>query len=161
MNDKNFVSAVASGSLLTFAAFLGAFATIPAPTYGESMDQVVAAASDSDMNSPADNDTNNSNDTSNSGGMTRDNPSGHAPTADQAGNSISDRDIMSKIRKSVMADNSLSTSAHNVKIIARNGKVTLKGSVASDDEKQTIESKASEVVGDGMVVNKLTVKNAD
>jgi osmotically-inducible protein OsmY len=80
------------------------------------------------------------------------------PTADQAKNTTSDRDLMQKIRQSIMADNSLSTYAHNVKIISRNGKVTLKGPVRTDAEKQTIEAKAVEVAGTGNVTNDLTVK---
>ena len=44
------------------------------------------------------------------------------PTADQAKNNVSDRDITQKIRKSVMDDKSLSTYAHNVKIISKTGK---------------------------------------
>ena len=38
---------------------------------------------------------------------------------------------MQKIRKSIMADRSLSSYAHNVKIIAQDGEVTLKGPVRS------------------------------
>jgi hyperosmotically inducible protein len=82
------------------------------------------------------------------------------PTADQAKNGTSDRDIMQKIRKSLMDDKSLSTYAHNVKVIAQNGKVTLKGPVRSDAEKQTVEQKAVEVAGSGNVVNEITVKPA-
>ena len=80
------------------------------------------------------------------------------PTADQAKNNASDRDTMQKIRKSLMDDKSLSTYAHNVKVIAQGGKVTLKGPVRSDDEKRTVEQKAAEVAGSGNVVNELTVK---
>lgn len=42
---------------------------------------------------------------------------------------------MREIRRVVMNDKSLSTYAHNVKIIAPNGKVTLKGTVHTEDEK--------------------------
>lgn len=80
------------------------------------------------------------------------------PTADQATNKTLDRDQMQKIRQAIMADKSLSTYAHNVKVISKNGKVTLKGVVHSDDEKRAIESKATEVAGSGNVVNDLTVK---
>jgi osmotically-inducible protein OsmY len=65
---------------------------------------------------------------------------------------------MQKIRKAVMDDKSLSTSAHNVKIISQNGKVTLKGPVNSEDEKRVIEKAASEIAGAGNVDNKITVK---
>jgi len=81
-----------------------------------------------------------------------------APTADQAKDNTSDRDVMQKIRKSIMDDKTLSTYAHNVKAIAQNGKVTLKGPVRSAEEKQTIETKATEVAGAGNVTNQLTIK---
>ena len=80
------------------------------------------------------------------------------PTADQAKNNTPDRDTMQKIRKSIMDDKALSTYAHNVKIIAQNGKVTLKGPVRSEEEKKTIEEKATEVAGSGNVTNEMTVK---
>jgi len=80
------------------------------------------------------------------------------PTADQAKNNLSDRDIMQKIRKSVIADKSLSTYGHNVKIISEHGKVTLKGPVHTDEESKNIEAKAVEVAGSGNVNNMLAVK---
>jgi len=81
-------------------------------------------------------------------------------TADQGKNNSSDRTLMQKIRQAVMADKSLSTYAHNVKIIAQNGKVTLKGPVNSEAEKQSIEQKATDVAGAGNVTNEITVKAA-
>lgn len=81
------------------------------------------------------------------------------PTADQAKNNASDRETMKKIRRAVVADKSLSTYAHNVKIIAQNGKVTLKGPVRSHEEKKAVEQKATEVAGDGNVTNDITVKS--
>ena len=83
---------------------------------------------------------------------------GEQPTADQAKNNASDRDIMQGIRKAIVSDSSLSTYAHNIKVISKNGKVTLKGPVRSEAEKQTVESKAAEVAGAGNVTNELTVK---
>jgi osmotically-inducible protein OsmY len=44
-----------------------------------------------------------------------------------------------------------------VKVISRNGTVTLKGPVRSEDEKQAIEAKANEVAGKDRIVNDLTV----
>jgi hyperosmotically inducible periplasmic protein len=82
------------------------------------------------------------------------------PTADQGKNNVSDREIMQRIRKSVVADDSLSTYGHNVKIIAQNGKVTLKGPVRSEEEKRAIEQKAADVAGPGNVTNELTIKAA-
>jgi hyperosmotically inducible protein len=83
----------------------------------------------------------------------------HSDTADQQSENSSDRMITKKIRQSVIADKSLSTYAHNVKIITQNGFVTLKGPVSSEEEKQNIASKAAEVVGSAdKVDDRLTVK---
>src|ERR1700688_1543546 len=68
-------------------------------------------------------------------------------TADQQKMNASDQELTRKIRRSVMADKSLSTYAHNVKIIAQDGHVTLKGPVRSEDEKKTILSKATAEAG--------------
>jgi hyperosmotically inducible protein len=90
---------------------------------------------------------------------TRDREKG-AVTADQQKNDVSDREITQKIRQSLMRDKALSMYAHNVKVVARDGQVTLKGPVRSDAEKQTVEAKAIEVVGAGHVVNELSVAPA-
>lgn len=79
-------------------------------------------------------------------------------TADQQSDRKNDIAITQKIRKAVIADKSLSTYAHNVKIITRHGVVTLKGPVASEDEKQAVANKAESVVGSAdKVHNQLTV----
>jgi hyperosmotically inducible periplasmic protein len=80
------------------------------------------------------------------------------PTADQQKDNRSDRDITQQIRQSIMKDKSLSTYAHNVKIVTQDGEVTLKGPVRSEDEKQAIEAKAIEVAGDGKVTSELNIK---
>ena len=79
-------------------------------------------------------------------------------TADNQKENTQDRQITQKIRRSITADKTLSTYAHNVKIITQAGEVTLKGPVQSDNEKQTIASKAADVVGAEKVNNQLTVK---
>jgi len=70
-----------------------------------------------------------------------------ATTADQQSNEKTDREITQQIRKALINDKSLSTYAHNVKIVTQNGVVTLKGPVRSDEEKNAIEAKAAEVSG--------------
>ena len=80
------------------------------------------------------------------------------PTADQQKENQSDRDITQQIRQSIVNDKSLSTYAHNVKIITQNGVVTLKGPVRSEAEKQNIEAKAIAVAGDGKVTDNLDIK---
>jgi osmotically-inducible protein OsmY len=79
------------------------------------------------------------------------------PTADQQKENRSDRDIAQQIRQSVIKDKSLSTYAHNVKIISQNGMVTLKGPVRSDDEKRAIETKAADIAGQDKVTSELQV----
>jgi osmotically-inducible protein OsmY len=80
------------------------------------------------------------------------------PTADQGKNNTPDRELMSRIRKSVVDDKDLSSYGHNCKIIAQHGKVTLRGPVRSEEERRAIEQKAREVAGEGNVDNQLTVK---
>jgi osmotically-inducible protein OsmY len=69
------------------------------------------------------------------------------PTADQQKENRSDLDVAKQIRRALMNDKSLSTYAHNVKVVVQNGAVTLKGPVRSNDEKRTVEAKAAEVAG--------------
>ena len=84
-----------------------------------------------------------------------------AVTADQQKENAADRDLAQKIRQSVVGDKSLSTYAHNVKIVAQNGQVTLKGPVRSEAEKTSIAAKATEIAGADKVTNEITVAPAD
>ena len=80
-----------------------------------------------------------------------------AATADQQKENSSDRDLTQKIRRALMDDKTLSTYAHNVKVIAQDGQVTLKGPVRTEDEKKAVEAKATEVAGAGHVTNQITI----
>jgi hyperosmotically inducible protein len=82
------------------------------------------------------------------------------PTADQQKMNPADRAITQKIRKAIHEDTTLSTYAHNVKIITQDGKVTLRGPVRSEDEKSNIEAKAVAVAGQGNVSNQLEIAPA-
>lgn len=83
----------------------------------------------------------------------------HAVTADsQSHATTSDRAITHNVRKAIMADKSLSSYAHNVKVITVNGAVTLKGPVHSEDEKQKVQADAASVVSPDAITNELTVK---
>jgi osmotically-inducible protein OsmY len=79
------------------------------------------------------------------------------PTAEPQRENPNDRQLTQQIRRALVKDKSLSTSAHNVKIIAQNGTVTLKGPVKSDEEKQAIEAKATEIAGAGKVNSEIQV----
>jgi hyperosmotically inducible periplasmic protein len=80
-----------------------------------------------------------------------------AVTAEQQKMNPADRETTRQIRSALMKDKSLSTYAHNIKIITQGGKVTLKGPVRSEDEKANIEAKATSVAGADSVIDKLTV----
>ena len=79
------------------------------------------------------------------------------PTADQQKMNPADREITHKIRKSIHEDKSLSTYAHNIKVITQDGKVTLRGPVRTEEEKSAIQGKAVAVAGDGNVSNQLEI----
>jgi hyperosmotically inducible protein len=79
------------------------------------------------------------------------------PTADQQKNNQSDVELTRQIRRSLTKDKSLSTYAHNLKVIAQDGKVTLKGPVRSDQERDTVLSKAAEVAGQKNINDEITV----
>jgi hyperosmotically inducible periplasmic protein len=78
-------------------------------------------------------------------------------TASSTTGNKADRELTQQIRKAIVSDKSLSSQAHNVKILTKDGAVTLKGQVKTDDEKKSIEDKASSVAGTGKVTSELTV----
>lgn len=82
---------------------------------------------------------------------------GQKPAADQQKMNKGDSEITRQIRKAIVADKSLSTYAHNVKVITVDGNVTLKGPVRSDQEKEAIETLAKQFAGDGKVTSEITI----
>ena len=86
-------------------------------------------------------------------------PTNRMATADDQKENESDRTLTQKIRKSVVADDSLSTYAHNIKIVSVNGTVTLNGVVRSEKEKDSVAMKAAAVAGKDRVVNELKIAN--
>jgi hyperosmotically inducible periplasmic protein len=82
-------------------------------------------------------------------------------TAEKQSNSKDDLALTQKIRQAVMKDGSLSMNAKNVKIIARDGTISLKGPVDSEREKDTIATAAGEIAGKDKVDNQLEVKAAN
>src|SRR6187549_2318681 len=55
--------------------------------------------------------------------------SGATQTPQKQTNAQGDRKLLAEVRRAVVGDKSLSTSAHNVKIVALNGVITLRGPV--------------------------------
>ena len=68
-------------------------------------------------------------------------------------------ELTRRIREAVVADKSLSTNAHNVKIITINGMVTLRGPVESDAERSKIVATAQQLAGKNKVDSKLEIAN--
>jgi len=83
------------------------------------------------------------------------------PTADQQKENASDRDMAKNVRRAIMKDKTLSTYAHNVKVIAENGSVTLKGPVRSEEERKAIRDKAAEIAGHENIKDELQVTSSD
>jgi osmotically-inducible protein OsmY len=80
-----------------------------------------------------------------------------AMTAEQQKMNPSDRETTQQIRSALMKEKSLSTYAHNIKVITRDGKVTLKGPVRSEGEKNEVAAKAASIADAGNVTDEMTV----
>ncbi|SPE50561.1 Transport-associated protein [Verrucomicrobia bacterium] len=75
----------------------------------------------------------------NTGKNVRDRSDATLTPGDQ-GSTDADREITRRIRRAITANDQLSTTAENIKIITVNGKVTLRGPVQNQQEKSLIES---------------------
>jgi hyperosmotically inducible protein len=84
--------------------------------------------------------------------------SGATLTPQKQTNRKADRNLLAAVRRAVVRDKTLSTSAHNVKIVAKDGVVTLRGPVRSEREKDKVEKLAQQVAGVASVENQLDVK---
>lgn len=66
-------------------------------------------------------------------------------------------DVTAGIRRAVLEDKSLSTSAHNIKIVTNGDVVTLRGPVENADEKKRVESLAVKVATGKQVRNEISL----
>jgi hyperosmotically inducible periplasmic protein len=80
-----------------------------------------------------------------------------SPTAVEQSHSPADLDLTRRIRQAVQDDHTLTASGQNVTIVARDGKVTLRGPVKDANEKKAIGDKASTIAGPGNVDNQLEI----
>jgi len=80
----------------------------------------------------------------------RDRDSGAVTPMDQ-GNSAADLEMTQKIRQAIVAAESLSGNARNIKIITRGGAVTLRGPVADEAEKARVVALVKGVTGQAPV----------
>ena len=80
-------------------------------------------------------------------------------TAGDQGNTESDREITRKIRRALTSNDQLSTTAKNIKIIATDGKVTLRGPVKTAAEREQVAIVAQQALGGtSLVDNQLEIK---
>lgn len=81
--------------------------------------------------------------------------------AKDTGNNTSDTDIkvLAAIRRAIVQDKTISTYGHNVKILVKDGKATLRGPVADDAESKRIGDLASKTEGVTKVDNQLEPAN--
>jgi hyperosmotically inducible protein len=134
----SFSSRTSKGFLLSGASLLLGVCLAAAPLPPQSQDNSQQPAPDNSKTNKRD----------------RDNAS---PTADQQKMNPADRELTRKIRAAIHQDKSLSTYAHNVKIVTQDGRVTLRGPVRSEEERTAIESKATEIAGAGNVTDELEI----
>jgi hyperosmotically inducible periplasmic protein len=86
--------------------------------------------------------------------------SGETMTSGDQSNTPEDLKITADIRRAIMKDDSLSMTAKNIKIIAANAEVTLRGPVNTAEEKTKIGELAKSVAGNPKVDNQLEVKES-
>jgi len=93
----------------------------------------------------------------NTGQNVRDRGGATLTPGDQSGRKT-DLPLTQRIRKALMADKSLSTTAKNIKIITVHGLVTLRGPVNTPQEREKIAATARDVAGVDKVENQLEIK---
>jgi osmotically-inducible protein OsmY len=83
--------------------------------------------------------------------------SGTSVTPTKQSNESSAVDLVARVRKAIVDDDGLSVKAHNVKVVANNGVVTLRGPVASEQEKAQVQKDVASVHGVDRVDNQLDI----
>ena len=87
--------------------------------------------------------------------------SGEAKTSGDESNSSADLKITQAIRQALMRDRGLSMTAKNIKVIAANGHVTLRGPVKTAQEKAKIDQLARSAAGGAQIDDQLDVKGSN
>ncbi|MEI7037176.1 BON domain-containing protein [Fulvimonas yonginensis] len=89
--------------------------------------------------------------------MNRRDRSDAAVTPMKQSNSSAAVDLVARVRQAIVHDDSLSVKAHNVKVVANGGVVTLRGPVANAQEKARVERDVAGVRGVTRVDNQLDI----
>jgi len=86
--------------------------------------------------------------------------SGGAKTSGDQSNSVANLKITQAIRRALMKEAELSTTAKNIKVITINGQVTLRGPVKTTQEKAKIAQLARSAAGGAQIVDQLDVNES-
>ena len=86
--------------------------------------------------------------------------SGETKTSGDQSNSSADLKITQAVRRALMKDRELSTTAKNIKVITANGHVTLRGPVKTGQEKAKIDQIAKSAAGGAQIDDQLDVKGS-
>ena len=84
--------------------------------------------------------------------------SGETKTSGDQSNSSADLKVTQAIRRALLKDRELSTTAKNIKIITANGQVTLRGPVKTAQEKAKVDQIARSAAGGAQIDDQLDVK---
>jgi len=87
-------------------------------------------------------------------------PTSPSATSELPAMTETDRVLAQKVQDTLKQDAAVASAAQNVQIYAKNGEITLQGSVSTQQEKAAVESKAQQVAGVSRVNNQLTVTSA-
>jgi osmotically-inducible protein OsmY len=85
--------------------------------------------------------------------------SGQTMTPTDQPENAADRDLAKTVRSALTDDPSLSTNAKNIKVIAHDGRVTLRGVVDNANERDSVVAKVETVAGVRGCDDQLDVKN--
>lgn len=91
-------------------------------------------------------------------GINKRDRSSAALTPENQSQSKEDIDLVAAARRAVVAEPNLSIGAQNIKIIALNGAVTLRGPVKNAAEKERVEKAVRQATGTASVDNQLEIK---
>ncbi|PYL88697.1 MAG: hypothetical protein DMF14_15880 [Verrucomicrobia bacterium] len=87
--------------------------------------------------------------------------SGETKTSGDQSNSSADLKVTQAIRRALLKDRELSTTAKNIKIITANGQVTLRGPVKTAQEKARVDQIAKSAAGGAQIDDQLEVKGSN
>lgn len=81
-------------------------------------------------------------------------------TTESSAMSASDQELAKRVEETIKQNPALATAAQNIQVQAKNGEITLRGSVNNEQEKANIAAEAQKVAGVSKVDNLIQVASA-